>query len=171
MLDGDAGDTLGLCHRLDDLVDVQLLTRNVGYVAALADKLDQRRSIVKARDSYHVVDVVTVQPARRGDNEIVARSFLDFGAGEQGWRSAADFRFRNELVEISVDCEDAGGTRVGNRQSHLRLACTIAEGAHRPFAQPAGEFIQSHANGSAFPTADQLKSAPIFFGPEGSVVL
>ena len=54
VLDGYPRRALRLRHRLNHLIDVQLLARDAGHVAAFADKLDERRPVVESSDLNHI---------------------------------------------------------------------------------------------------------------------
>ena len=86
----------------------QLLPGDVGHVASFANEFNKRRLVVKTGNANHVIDIVAVESAGRGENKIIMFSLLKVRAGKDRRIGAADVRFRNEFVKVLVDGEDSG---------------------------------------------------------------
>src|SRR4051812_16771582 len=101
----------------------ELFTGEVRKVFALIKKLEQRRLTTKADATDDVVNIVAIQAAGSGEQNIVVTAFRELMTFENSRRRRSVFRDRNKLEEMVAEVEQSGRCVVGDRDRHPPFAC------------------------------------------------
>ena len=149
-----------LRDREQKMIDVDLLAGDIRHFTFLADKSQQWSAFVVSGHFDYVVDPVSVEPVSRRQHDTVTPAVLQFVTRADIRVITCRLFFRDELIVITVERQNASGGSICAWHSEVSFAGHIAQVADRRVAVILVKFPRVQAHAAAHPTTDQHQRWP-----------